>query len=86
MYLLQNILITVPLDKQFIRELFLTESGLYYKNKGRKCFITNVEKCKFFMVDDDLNTEATLDWTPNVAFQYFKEKEYLKKEFQFLKV
>lgn len=85
-YLLQNILITIPSQNKSIERIFLNESGFFYKVNGYEKYLKYYSNFKYFFVDDNLDIEATLDWTPMVTYQYLRGKNYSKTEFMFVKV
>lgn len=86
MFILQNILLTLPVNYRKLDLIFLDENGLFYRQNDSKIRIEKLKNYVFHFVNEELQMEAVLDWTPEITFQYLKGKDYRKKEFIFSKV
>lgn len=86
MFILQNILLTSPVNYRKLDFIFLDENGLFYYENSNKIKLDKLKNYVFYFVSEELKIEVVLDWTPEITYQYLKGKDYTKKKFIFSKV
>ena len=86
MFILQNILLTLPVNDRKLDFIFLDENGLFYYENSNKIKLDKLKNYVFYFVSEELKIEVVLDWTPEITYQYLKGKDYTKKKFIFSKV
>ena len=84
MFILQNILLTLPVNYRKLDFIFLDENGLFYYENSNKIKLDKL-KIMCFILCEELKIEVVLDWTPEITYQYLKGKDYTKRNLYFRK-
>lgn len=85
MFILQNILLTLPVNYRKLDFIFLDENGLFYYENSNKIKLDKLKNYVFYFVSEELKIEVVLDWTPEITYQYLKGKDYTKRNLYFRK-
>lgn len=83
MFILQNILLTLPVNYRKLDFIFLDENGLFYYENSNKIKLDKLKNYVFYFVSEELKIEVVLDWTPEITYQYLKGKDYTKEIYIF---
>ncbi|ESV38003.1 hypothetical protein, partial [Staphylococcus epidermidis] len=69
MFILQNILLTLPVNYRKLDFIFLDENGLFYYENSNKIKLDKLKNYVFYFVSEELKIEVVLDWTPEITYQ-----------------
>lgn len=80
MFILQNILLTLPVNYRKLDFIFLDENGLFYYENSNKIKLDKLKNYVFYFVSEELKIEVVfrLDTRNNISI--FKRKRLYKKE------
>ncbi|MCO7054233.1 hypothetical protein, partial [Staphylococcus epidermidis] len=67
MFILQNILLTLPVNYRKLDFIFLDENGLFYYENSNKIKLDKLKNYVFYFVSEELKIEVVLDWTPEIT-------------------